>query len=164
LKGVPGKYRFEGVVVVDEAVSDACLVNIEAARSAQPVDADNLSGSRARELFVLELLGGSQVNSLTIPELFLERDSPGLRKDQRGINPRQLPLQAPVFRNHCRTTMASGMRLLHDQSKLRSVGQRSRGGSESAGHGEIVGAGRGRAGAISGAAGPAPAGRKCDSQ
>jgi hypothetical protein len=33
--------RLEGVVVVDETVSDACLVDIEAARPTQPVDADD---------------------------------------------------------------------------------------------------------------------------
>ena len=48
------------------------------------------------------------------------------------------------------------------------MGQRSRAGRESAGHGEIVGAGRGRGraagGAISHARAPAAAGGKCDSQ
>jgi hypothetical protein len=97
LKGVPGKYRFEGVVVVDEAVSDACLVNIEAARSAQPVDADNLSGSRARELFVLELLGGSQVNSLTIPEVFLGKRFAGFKNRSTRDNSAPAPAASTRF-------------------------------------------------------------------
>jgi hypothetical protein len=51
-------HRFEGIVIVQKAVSDARIVDIKAACAAKRVDADYLGHDRAGEIFVLELLRG----------------------------------------------------------------------------------------------------------